>query len=364
MSVYYKFRSVVKHERITFDGQHISVKDLKKAIMLQKRIGENGDVDLQVMDAQTKLVYMDENFLIPKNSSLLIARVPVSPQKTKQWESREGEFIGLPKVDEDGPIEKSANLFRSINRMDSVPPNYRCHKCHQGGHWMKDCYFTDGKGAQKSTGISRNFMVNVEGPQLPRSKMIMVDYETPENFIKNNKSYFENLVYHVGDRSENIDFHSVRGLTSSPPDAEASNDESKKSSFSEESDSIDPSTSKNLDSIMSSPGDISVTPTLDEPTAMSNSVIQLCFDFSRLSLTTVQKPPHGRSPSSRKNPFPPNGDHHARSGSSFENSKHSRMGVGDLSNQLDRNMGRGMPSRKRKMHFWSPPRKERRRRYL
>ncbi|XP_074041523.1 uncharacterized protein [Leptinotarsa decemlineata] len=320
------------------------------------------------MDAQTKLVYMDENFLIPKNSSLLIARVPVSPQKTKQWESREGEFIGLPKVDEDGPIEKSANLFRGLNRMDSVPPNYRCHKCHQGGHWMKDCYFTDGKRAQKSTGISRSFMVLVEGPQLPGAKMIMVDNEAPENLIENNK--FENLVFHVGDRSVNIDLHSVRGLTSSPPEVsdvifntEADNDESAKSSFPEESDSIDPSTSKNLYSIMSSPGDISVTPTLDEATAMSNSVVQLCFDFPRLSLTTVQNPPHAGSPFSRRNPFPPNREHHARSGSSFENSKHSHMGVSDLSNQLDRNMGRGIPSRKRKMHFWSPPRKERRRRY-
>jgi len=53
MSVHYKFKSAISYDTITFDGLHISVKDLKKAILHQKQIGKNTDFDLQVTNAQT-----------------------------------------------------------------------------------------------------------------------------------------------------------------------------------------------------------------------------------------------------------------------------------------------------------------------
>lgn len=54
MSVHYKFKSAREFDTVTFDGLHISVRDLKKAILHQKRIGKNTDFDLQVTNAQTK----------------------------------------------------------------------------------------------------------------------------------------------------------------------------------------------------------------------------------------------------------------------------------------------------------------------
>lgn len=54
MSVHYKFKSALEYDTVTFDGLHISVRDLKKAILHQKRIGKNTDFDLQVTNAQTK----------------------------------------------------------------------------------------------------------------------------------------------------------------------------------------------------------------------------------------------------------------------------------------------------------------------
>lgn len=54
MSVHYKFKSSLEFDTITFDGLHISVEDLKKAIFLQKRLGKAADFDLQITNAQTK----------------------------------------------------------------------------------------------------------------------------------------------------------------------------------------------------------------------------------------------------------------------------------------------------------------------
>lgn len=66
MSVHYKFKSALEYDTVTFDGLHISVKDLKNAIIQQKRIGRSTDFDLQVTNAQTKegTLFTKENILL------------------------------------------------------------------------------------------------------------------------------------------------------------------------------------------------------------------------------------------------------------------------------------------------------------
>lgn len=59
--IHYKFRSSLEYDTITFDGLAISLGDLKKAIMAQKKIAKVTDFDLQVTNAQTK--EGKENFL-------------------------------------------------------------------------------------------------------------------------------------------------------------------------------------------------------------------------------------------------------------------------------------------------------------
>ncbi|KAG0414803.1 hypothetical protein HPB47_008037 [Ixodes persulcatus] len=54
MSVHYKFKSSLDFDTVTFDGLHISVSDLKKSILQQKKIGKAADFDLQITNAQTK----------------------------------------------------------------------------------------------------------------------------------------------------------------------------------------------------------------------------------------------------------------------------------------------------------------------
>lgn len=40
--------------------------------------------------------------------------------------------------------------IRGANQVGAVPPNYRCYKCHQGGHWIKDCTFGQGPVSNRS----------------------------------------------------------------------------------------------------------------------------------------------------------------------------------------------------------------------
>lgn len=54
MSVHYKFKAALEFSTVTFDGIHISVLELKKAIIDQKRLGKSADFDLQIINAQTK----------------------------------------------------------------------------------------------------------------------------------------------------------------------------------------------------------------------------------------------------------------------------------------------------------------------
>lgn len=88
MSVHYKFKSSLDFDTVTFDGLHISVGELKKNILQQKKIGKAADFDLQITNAQTKEVYTTDDFLIPKNTSVIVARVPVTTTGRKNCRER------------------------------------------------------------------------------------------------------------------------------------------------------------------------------------------------------------------------------------------------------------------------------------
>lgn len=82
-------------EPIHFTGHHISLIDLKRAILDLKNISRGLDFDFKVMDAEdtskgntismycpntTCLVYTGDETLIPKNSSVIVVRTPASGQ--------------------------------------------------------------------------------------------------------------------------------------------------------------------------------------------------------------------------------------------------------------------------------------------
>ncbi|KAL1567653.1 RING-type E3 ubiquitin transferase [Salvia divinorum] len=80
MAVYYKFKSAKDYDSVPMDGHFISVGHLKEKIFELKHLGGT-DFDLIVTNAQTNEEYLDEGMLIPKNTSVLIRRVPGRPRK-------------------------------------------------------------------------------------------------------------------------------------------------------------------------------------------------------------------------------------------------------------------------------------------
>ena len=51
--VYYKFKSAKDYDSITFDGTSLSVFELKREIMLAKRLGKGTDFDLEIVCSQS-----------------------------------------------------------------------------------------------------------------------------------------------------------------------------------------------------------------------------------------------------------------------------------------------------------------------
>ena len=75
-AVHYKFRSAKQYGAVNFEGDFIQLAELKVAIVEQEKLQFGEDFDLHVVDAQTQEEYHDENALIPKNTSVIVKRVP------------------------------------------------------------------------------------------------------------------------------------------------------------------------------------------------------------------------------------------------------------------------------------------------
>ncbi|KAJ0974104.1 hypothetical protein J5N97_016069 [Dioscorea zingiberensis] len=93
MAVYYKFKSAKDYDSIPIEGQFISLANLKERIFESKHLRRGTDFDLMVANAQTNEEYVDEAAMIPKNTSVLIRRVPGRPRKPIVTEPDEPKFI-------------------------------------------------------------------------------------------------------------------------------------------------------------------------------------------------------------------------------------------------------------------------------
>ncbi|KAI4377922.1 hypothetical protein MLD38_015477 [Melastoma candidum] len=113
MAVYYKFKSAKDFDSIAMDGPFISVGVLKEKIFESKHLGRGTDFDLVVTNAQTNEEYLDEAMLIPKNTSVLIRRVPGRPRMPITTEQE----IKVESLPQDLQMERISSIHNPVEDM-------------------------------------------------------------------------------------------------------------------------------------------------------------------------------------------------------------------------------------------------------
>ncbi|KAK3583584.1 hypothetical protein CHS0354_039402 [Potamilus streckersoni] len=217
--IHFKFKNSLDYDSITFDGLHLSLKDLKKCIIQKKRL-KSEEVDLQVINAQTREEYKDNELLIPRNTSVVIARVPVNTGNTREpavsrdkvWEAfrmttqaaiEEHENVSHEKhheLDHGHPISEMDRIKEMMRQSTSdfdpskydkkyptgpVSSTYVCFKCGQiGQHHIYLCPFrgdttTQDNRMKRSTGIPQSFMIKVDDPNMPGAYKTNTGYAVP-----------------------------------------------------------------------------------------------------------------------------------------------------------------------------------------
>lgn len=76
--IHFKFKSSVNYDSVGFEGSGIPVWELKKEIIEIKKLGASTDFDLVVTNAQTNEDYTDDYQLVPKNTSVVVRRIPAT----------------------------------------------------------------------------------------------------------------------------------------------------------------------------------------------------------------------------------------------------------------------------------------------
>eukprot|EP00850_Spirogloea_muscicola_P016930 SM000141S00874 [mRNA] locus=s141:150040:155595:- [translate_table: standard] len=108
MAIHFKFRSAVDFDSLNIDGHFISVGNLKERIIEHKNLGNGLNFDLVITNAQTSEDYTDDAFLVPRNTSVIIKRVPATrsrPALQAQTKSSSSQQPSLEKST--GPMTTS-----------------------------------------------------------------------------------------------------------------------------------------------------------------------------------------------------------------------------------------------------------------
>ncbi|GMM50537.1 cleavage polyadenylation factor subunit [Starmerella bacillaris] len=227
-TVYYRFKSCKDLKRVNFDGTSISVFELKRGILLCEKLDQTADsFNLSLFNPDTGGVYDDDSETIPRSSSVLASRTPVTrlgahytaaryvtgsmtvnARNASRRENFSGENANAASADDEVaefyPSTGSKNTGSESDMMSAmfaaqgaqwdqtqqemasktpiyyqkqkpnevdktVPAGYICNRCGQKGHWITQCPSLydpswETKKVRRTTGIPKAMLRTVEKP--------------------------------------------------------------------------------------------------------------------------------------------------------------------------------------------------------
>lgn len=166
-TINYKFKSYKDFSQIHFESNGLPLWELKYEIITQRKMNSK-DFDLLFFDSETEEQIIDEYTNIPRNSYIVVHRIPA-------WMSKNTIQIR----------ERKTEQIPSRKFIKEPPENYVCFRCGNKGHFIQHCPTNSNRNfdivkIRRPSGIPTEFLEKVEGSLEGSSAMLVTD----EGFVK------------------------------------------------------------------------------------------------------------------------------------------------------------------------------------
>lgn len=186
--VYFKFKSQKEPQRVTIDGPHTDVWNLKREIITISRLGDGTDFDLKIYkensnegkhtlcqthclwhDLMNFLEYTDDTEIIPKDSTVLARRLPASaPGK-----GRAARYVSGKPPASAKPSHNASKALKAVEINSSMTEQEKLEAMLK---------FTDAQWQQKQEEMSHETRVPMSGKPFNK-KANIPDGEPPHGYI-------------------------------------------------------------------------------------------------------------------------------------------------------------------------------------
>ncbi|KAI9190207.1 Protein mpe1 [Blastocladiella emersonii ATCC 22665] len=118
--IHYKFKSAKAHDSLVVDGMGMSAFDLKREIVRQKKL-KGEDFDLVLVNAESGDEFRDDMALVPRNSSIIVKRIPVPDAKKRGIPAGTAKYntddlhMGLPTIPAPGQNAPQQQQYGNAN---------------------------------------------------------------------------------------------------------------------------------------------------------------------------------------------------------------------------------------------------------